>query len=92
MRILGVVLSTPTAADLAPVGVVGLVTVGIAVALMSQGVLSVDGGVTLSVGAIAGALSNAYGASVARNGWRGAVICWGFGIALMVLVQGLLWL
>ena len=85
MRILGVEMRTPCAAESAALFVVILLSSALAWGLTSV-VEGLDPVMVIS-GATGGALASAYGASIQQYGWRALVIAVGFSSILMGIVK-----
>lgn len=87
MQLLGIALKTPEISSIIGTAVMGVIISCITTVLILNDMTTVQNGVPLAAGAIAGAVANAYGVSIKGNGWRGLVVTAFFSIALMAIVR-----
>lgn len=91
MQLLGITLKTPDLPEIFATGVMGIIIAFITTGLILGGIVTVQNGVPLAAGAIAGSVANAYGVSIKETGWRGAVVTSMFCLVLMTIVRALMY-
>lgn len=89
MKILGLTLQHPDKTSLAAALIAGGLIAAVLVVLTAVGSLPPMGAALLAASGMGGALASAYGASISKNGWRGALVSTACSALLMAMVYGL---
>lgn len=75
MEILGIGLHAPTTKSLVVVCILTLITFAITALFAQFGVVNYSTMLHMTIAVFAGSLSNAFGVSISKFGWRGVVLC-----------------